>query len=112
MFNLQKVLAGQNKAGYVRMWVHSEQEQPAMLEFGKNDGNKIWLNDKLVNANSEGGAALPDEHKVHVKLQKGRNVLLLKVTKSTEPWQLCLAIRKPNGSKFQGKSTRTTKPTK
>ncbi|MHC4285209.1 MAG: HEAT repeat domain-containing protein, partial [Planctomycetota bacterium] len=95
MFDLQKALGGQKKAGYIRTWVHSEQEQAARLDFGTDDGNKLWLNGKLVHANSEGDAAVPGEHKVAVKLQKGWNVLLLKVTQDTGPWQFCLAIRKP-----------------
>lgn len=112
MFDLQKALGGQKKAGYVRTWVHSEQEQAARLDFGIDDGNKLWLNGKLVHANSEGNAAVPGEHKVDVKLQKGWNVLLLKVTQGTGPWQFCLAIRKPNGDKLEGLSIQAAKPTK
>jgi len=102
MFDLQKNLAGQYNAGYVRTWVHSDEEQAARLEFGTDDGNKVWLNGKLVHANPAGGAAVPGEHKVGVTLQKGWNVLLLKVTQDTGPWQFCLAIRKPNGNKLEG----------
>ena len=112
MFDLQKALGGQKKAGYVRTWVHSEQEQAARLEFGTDDGNKVWLNGKLVHANGEGGAAVPGEHKVAVTLQKGWNVLLLKVTQDTGTWQFCLSIRKPEGSKIEGLSIQAAKPTK
>ena len=112
MFDLQKALGGQKKAGYVRTWVHSEQEQAARLDFGTDDGNKLWLNGTLVHANSAGGAAVPGEHKVGVTLQKGWNVLLLKVTQGTGPWQFCLAIRKPNGSKLEELSIQAAKPAK
>jgi HEAT repeat protein len=112
MFDLQKTLRGQKKAGYVRTWVHTDEEQAARLDFGTDDGNKLWLNGKLVHANAEGGAAVPGEHKVAVKLQKGWNVLLLKVTQDTGTWQFCLAIRKPNGDKLEGLSIQAAKPTK
>ena len=112
MFDLQKALRGQKKAGYVRTWVHCEQEQAARLDFGTDDGNKLWLNGTLVHANAAGGAAVPGEHKVAVKLQKGWNVLLLKVTQDTGTWQFCLAIRKPNGDKLEGLSIQTANPTK
>ena len=112
MFDLQKTLRGQKKAGYVRTWVHCEQEQAASLDFRTDDGNKLWLNGALVHANSAGGAAVPGEHKVAVKLQKGRNVILLKVTQDTGTWQFCLAIRKPNGDKLEGLSIQTANPTK
>ncbi|MBW8042090.1 MAG: hypothetical protein FVQ85_19105 [Planctomycetes bacterium] len=112
MFDLQKTLRGQRKAGYVRTWVHSDQEQAARLEFGTDDGNKVWFNGKLIHANAEGGAAVPGEHKVGVTLQKGWNVLLLKVTQDTGSWQFCLAIRKPNGNKLEGLGIKAGKPTK
>lgn len=112
MFNLQKVLGGQNKAGYARTWMHSDLEQAARLEFGTDGGNKVWLNGKLVHAYNEGGAAEPGEHKVGVTLQKGWNALLLKVTQDTGTWQFCLAIRKPNGNKLEGLSIQAAKPTK
>ncbi len=112
MFNLQATLGGQYKAGYVRTWVHSDEEQAARLEFGTDDGNKVWLNGKLVHANSAGGAAVPGEYKVGVTLQKGWNVLLLKITQDTGPWQFCLAIRKPNGNKLEGLSIQAGKPIK
>jgi hypothetical protein len=92
--------------------VHSEQEKAARLDFGIDDGNKLWLNGKLVHASSVGDAAVPGEHKVAVKLQKGWNVLLLKVTHDTGTWQFCLAIRKPNGDKLEGLSIQAAKPTK
>lgn len=112
MFDLQKNLGGQYKAGYVRTWVHSDEKQAARLEFGTDDGNKVWLNGKLVHANSAGGAAVPGEHKVNVTLQKGWNVLLLKIVQDTGPWQFCLAIRKPNGNKLEGLGIQAGKPTK
>jgi HEAT repeat protein len=112
MFDLQATLGGQYKAGYVRTWVHSDEEQAARLEFGTDDGNKVWLNGKLVHANSADGEAVPGEYKVGVTLQKGWNVLLLKITQDTGPWQFCLAIRKPNGNKLEGLSIQAGKPTK
>jgi hypothetical protein len=87
-------------------------EQPARLEFGTDDGNKVWLNGKLVHENSKSGPAIPGEHKVNVTLQKGWNVLLLKITQDTGPWQFCLAIRKPNGNKLEGLSIQAGKPRK
>ena len=112
MFDLDAAVGGQNKAGYVRTYVHSNDEQPARIEFATDDGNKLWLNGSLVHADSAGGAATPGEHKVNVTLQKGWNAILLKVTQSTGPWQFCLAIRKPNGDKLEGLSIQPAKPTK
>jgi len=47
MFDLQAALMGQRKAGYVRTYVHSDKKQAARIDFGTDDGNKLWLNGKL-----------------------------------------------------------------
>jgi len=112
MFDLQAALQGQRKAGYARTYVHSDNEQPARVDFGTDDGDKLWLNGKLVHADRAGGPATPGEHKVNVTLQKGWNTILLKVTQDTGTWQFCLAIRKPNGDKLEGLSIQPVKPTK
>ncbi|MBL7184767.1 MAG: HEAT repeat domain-containing protein [Phycisphaerae bacterium] len=112
MFDLQAAIGGQGKAGYARTWVHCDAEQAARLEFGTDDGNKVWLNGKLVHANNAGGPATPGEHKVPVILQKGWNALLLKVTQDTGTWQFCFAIRKPNGGRLEGLGIQASEPTK
>ncbi len=111
MFDLRAALGGQRKAGYARTWVHCDTEQAARIDFGTDDGNKLWLNGKLVHANKAGGPATPGEHKVPVILQTGWNAILLKVTQDTGTWQFCLAIRKPNGNKLEGISIQAGKPT-
>ncbi len=92
--------------------MHCDAEQAARLEFGTDDGNKVWLNGKLVHANNAGGPATPGEHKVPVILQKGWNALLLKVTQDTGTWQFCFAIRKPNGGRLEGLGIQASEPTK
>ncbi len=112
MFDLGAALGGRHKAGYVRTWVHSDTQQPARIEYGTDDGNKLWLNGKLVHADRAGGAAVPGEHKVPVTLQKGWNKLMLKVTQDTSAWQFCLAVRGPNGGKLEGLEVQAKKPPK
>jgi HEAT repeat protein len=110
MFDLGAALGGRRKAGYVRTWVHCDREQPARIEYGTDDGNKLWLNGKLVHADRRGGAAVPGEHKIPVTLQKGWNELMLKVTQDTSAWQFCLAIRNANGGKFDGLRVQSHEP--
>ena len=94
--------SGANCLGYARTWIYSDKERDAQLQFGTDDGSKVWLNGKVVHANSTGGAAIPDEHKVNVTLRRGSNRLLLKVTQGSGPWQFCLRITKPDGSELKG----------
>ncbi|MHC4116137.1 MAG: HEAT repeat domain-containing protein [Planctomycetota bacterium] len=111
MFDLRSALGGQRKAGYARTYVYSDTEQSARIDFGTDDGNKLWLNGKLAHSSRAGGAATPGEHKVPVTLQKGWNAILLKVTQDTGTWQFCFAIRKPNGDKLEGLRIRAGEPT-
>jgi hypothetical protein len=103
--------AGEHRAAYVRTWLHSPKAQPARLELGSDDGNKVWLNGQLVYAKNLGGAAVPGKYKANVSLRKGWNALLLEITQASGPWEFCLAIRARDGSKLQGLRTQAIPPT-
>jgi hypothetical protein len=110
MLQFHPLFGGPDRACYVRTWVHSDEARPALLEFGTDDGSKVWLNEKLVHADGTGGAAVPGEHKVRVQLRKGWNALLLKITQYSGPWQLCLRIRSDKGEELPGLRVRATPP--
>ena len=93
---------GEQRVAYVRTWIHSETPKPARLEFGTDDGNKVWLNGKLVHAKNVGGAAVPGGYKANVVLRQGWNALLLKITQCSGPWQFCLTICKRDGGRLEG----------
>jgi HEAT repeat protein len=93
---------GNDRVCYVRTAFHCQGDRPALLEFGTDDGSKIWLNGELVYADAAGGAAIPGEHKVDVNLQKGRNSLLLKITQQTGPWEFCLRVTDRDGAPLEG----------
>ncbi|MHC4249097.1 MAG: HEAT repeat domain-containing protein [Planctomycetota bacterium] len=102
MFDLLGALGGERRAAYVRTWVNSARDQRARLEFGIDDGSKVWLNGKVVHADGRGGAATPGEHKVKVRLREGWNALVMKITQDTGPWQFCLRVRAPDGGELEG----------
>jgi hypothetical protein len=102
--------AGENKLAYVRTWVRSDKEQLARLEFGTDDGNKVWLNGKLVHGHANGGAATPGKFKADVTLKPGFNALLMKVTQFTGPWEFCFRLCKPDGGKLEGLRIQATPP--
>jgi HEAT repeat protein len=100
--DLGKLYGGDNRTAYVRAWVHSEMQQPARLEFGCDDGLKVWLNGKGVIAANRGGDVVPGAEKAVVTLQQGSNVLLLKVTQWTSGWGFCARVATPDGSPIPG----------
>jgi len=111
MMDLAAAIGGDGRAAYVRTWVQADKDLQAQLEFGTDDGNKVWLNAKLVHANGGGGAAVPGEHKVAVPLRKGWNALLMKVTQDAGPWEFCLRIRAADGGKLEGIKVQALPPT-
>ncbi|MHC4198830.1 MAG: HEAT repeat domain-containing protein, partial [Planctomycetota bacterium] len=102
MIDLLAVVGGERRAAYVRTWLHAEKQLSAKLEFGVDDGSKVWLNGKVVHSDGRGGAATPGEHRVRVQLRRGWNALLLKITQDTGPWQFCFRIRDVNNRKLDG----------
>jgi HEAT repeat protein len=110
MLELDRIMPGQDRVGYVRTWVAAPKAQPVLLEFGTDDGNKVWLNGAVVHVNGVGGAAIPGEHKVKAQLKEGWNAVLLKVTQQTGPWQFCFRIRSAGGGKQEGLRVQATPP--
>ncbi|MCW5554402.1 MAG: HEAT repeat domain-containing protein [Verrucomicrobiae bacterium] len=102
MIDLLAALGGQQRAGYARTWIHSDKSQSARIEFGTDDGHKLWFNGKLISEVNRGGAAVPGDFKQAVELRAGWNALLLKVTQDTGPWEFCMRLRKPDGGLLEG----------
>ena len=64
---------------YLYRDVESPADQDATIALGTDDGAKLWLNDKLVFTTRAHLAAVPEHDLVKVRLQKGKNRLLLKI---------------------------------
>lgn len=111
MLDLFAALGGESRAGYARTWVHSDKAQRVRIEFGTDDGHRLWLNGKLLAEANRGGAAVPGDFKVEADLKAGWNLVLLKVTQDTGPWEFCLRIRTPAGARLEGLRTQATPPT-
>jgi putative heme-binding domain-containing protein len=69
-----------NIVSYLYREVESPADQEAVIALGTDDGAKLWVNGKLEYTNRSHRAAAPDQDAVKVRLKKGRNELLLKVT--------------------------------
>ena len=75
--NAGRVFAGNHRVAYARTWIMSEEEQPARLEMGFDDGGKVWLNNQVVCEANTAGACKPGAHKADVALKKGENMTLV-----------------------------------
>ena len=77
--------AAQNSASYMFAEIESPAEQDAEILLGADDGARLWVNGKEVFTTRETKAAVPEQHKVPVKLKKGPNAVLLKVANGNSP---------------------------
>lgn len=92
----------QNAVAYLRTNVWSPEDQKARLEFGSDDGAKVWLNGAVVlNANQARSFAIGSD-KAEVALKKGWNALLVKVWNGGGHWGMAARLRRPDGSKLDG----------
>ena len=75
--------------GYAYTEFESNEERDAQIRLGCKNGWKVWLNGQLIFARDEyhRGAKL-DQYKLPVKLQKGKNKILVKCCQNeqTEQW--------------------------
>ncbi len=69
-----------------------EQEMDAELRIGSDDSVKVWLNGKLVHQFGGMRGLSIDQDRVRVRLQKGVNRLLLKVTQGGGGWEFCVRL--------------------
>ena len=77
--------AARNTASYMFVEVVSPVDQAAEILLGPDDGARLWVNGKEVHVSRESKAAAPEAHRVSVKLVKGANTILLKVSNGDNP---------------------------
>jgi hypothetical protein len=95
-------MAGDERVAYLKTQITSDRDQEAQLEIGSDDGVKVWLNGKVVDANNVIRAFTPGADKVKVALNRGVNRLLLKVTQGGGEWSACCRVRAPDGAALDG----------
>jgi putative membrane-bound dehydrogenase-like protein len=80
--DLQAFFAGNsnNIVSYLYRDVESPTDQEATVLMGTDDCSKLWVNSELVHINRQHRAAAPEQDTVKVKLKKGTNRILLKIT--------------------------------
>lgn len=93
LINFNKVFEPSNNVvGYAFTTIDSPAEQRAVLAIGSDDGIKLWLNGKLVHIKNKIRASKRDNDKVEVKLRKGKNTILIKLTQKKKNWSFYLRI--------------------
>jgi predicted DNA-binding protein (MmcQ/YjbR family) len=97
--------------GYAYTEFESGEEREAQIRLGCKNGWKVWLNGQLIFARDEyhRGAKL-DQYKLPVKLQKGKNKILVKCCQNeqteswTVEWQFQLRVCDATGTAIVAKN--------
>lgn len=85
---------GEYVAGYAVAYVMADEEMKVTLALSTNDQGKAWLNGRQVFAFAETRVLEKDTDRIDVALNKGRNVLVLKVINEVNNWQACARFLK------------------
>lgn len=78
-------LAGDNTAFYFQRKLQAERTVRYLFSLSSDDAIKLWLNGKEVLSRKVNRGVVPDSDRVIVQLQKGENVILLKVVNGGGP---------------------------
>jgi hypothetical protein len=86
--------AGEYVIGYAVAYVNADADMKVTLALSTNDQGKAWLNGKQVFKFAETRVLDKDTDRVEVTLNKGQNVLMLKVINEVNNWQGCARFLK------------------
>jgi predicted Ser/Thr protein kinase len=81
---------------YATIHVKAPAAMDALLLVGSDDGVKVWVNGTVVHRHEQGRGVRIDEDHVPVRLLKGWNQLLFKVTQWNQGWGLSVRVTDPS----------------
>ncbi len=82
---------------YALTYLHAPKDMDAVLGLGSDDGVAAWLNGREIHRNPVGRAYTSRQDKVPVRLRKGANTLLLKVSQGGFNWGFCAHVDGKDG---------------
>lgn len=86
-----------NAVAYVLTYLHTPREMDVTLAIGSDDGVAVWLNDSEVYRHDVGRPYTSKQDRVKVKLKKGSNQLLLKISQGGGMWGFSAHVETPEG---------------
>ena len=89
---LKTLNGGEQRVAYLRTKLQWPREGQVKFRIGSDDGNKVWVNGKLVHANNVARPFAADLDSATVTLKKGENIILMKITQNNLPWGASLRI--------------------
>jgi hypothetical protein len=87
---------------YCACWLDSDADKDVEVRVGSDDGYKLWINHELIATVHEYRAMEMDQETHKVKLNKGKNLLLIKVDQDTGEYQFMLRVVGADGKAAPG----------
>ncbi|MBI9016261.1 MAG: ThuA domain-containing protein [Phycisphaerae bacterium] len=100
--NLLKEYNGESCVMYLATSIYVDSEQTAKVNFGSDDGAKVWINKQNVFGINASRAHTHGVDKFDIKLNKGWNTILAKITQGAGDWALSMEIRDLSGKPVKG----------
>jgi HEAT repeat protein len=91
-----------NCAAYLKTQIFAPEECAAALLLGSDDGVKAWLNGEAVHSNNVDRGEVVDQDTAPIKLKKGANQLMLKISQGGGGWSACARIVGSDGLPIAG----------
>ena len=99
-----------NVAAYALVWLDAAHATDAVLALGSDDGVVVWLNGRRVHTNLVPRPYRSKADRVALRLHRGRNPLLLKITQGMGDWSFCAHLEDPQGRPLRGVDTSLDEP--
>lgn len=87
---------------YCACWVESDADKDVEVRVGSDDGYKLWINHKEVGIVHEYRSSAVDQETYKVKLEKGMNLILIKVDQDYGEFEFMLRIVNSDGKPVEG----------
>jgi len=101
--NLASIFPNQsNCVAYLKTEIIAPKPTDAILLMGSDDGIKAWLNGTVVHSNNVDRGQVVDQDMAPIKLKRGANELLLKITQGGGGWSACARLVGPDGLPIEG----------
>ena len=92
------------KTIYGLLSIVSDKEYSATLKVGSDDSIKIWLNGEVVHRNPIARPTIGFQETIQVVINKGDNLLLVKVTDHGGHWAMFLGLEQTDIAKYLGEN--------
>jgi hypothetical protein len=98
-----KLEAGQEDVlCYCACWLESDADKDVDIRVGSDDGYKLWLNGKEIGVVHEYRSSGLDQETYKVKLNKGKNLVMIKVDQDYGEFEFMLRVVDASGKEVPG----------